>query len=196
MAEENRSWGYRIQGLPTSDTCWHTSLPYSETAGIEPAPEAGRRPEGVPQRHCEQVVASDAATIEVWTRNGASLCRPFLMELSTRRVEIVGIASRANGLWMTQIARNLTDGVDGFFKGKRYLIHDRDPLYTGEFLSVLAEAGIESVKLPPRSPNLNAYAERFVRTIKEGCLERMIFFGEDSLRKAIREFVEHYSGGA
>ena len=114
------------------------------------------------------------------------------MELSTRRVEIAGIASEANGLWMTQIARNLTDGVDGFFEGKRYLIHDRDPLYTRDFSSILAEAGIESVKLPPRSPNLNAYAERFVRTIKEGCLERMIFFGEDSLRKAIREFVEHY----
>src|SRR5205814_6493357 len=74
----------------------------------------------------------------------------------------------------------------------RYLIHDRDPLYTAEFLSILAHAGIQSVKLPPRSPNLNAYAERFVRTIKEGCLERMIFFGEDSLRNAIREFVAHY----
>ena len=106
--------------------------------------------------------------------------------------EIGGIASDANGLWMTQIARNLTDGVDGFFEGKRYLIHDRDPLYTRDFLKLLAEAGIESVKLPPRSPNLNAYAERFVRTIKESCLERMIFFGEDSLREAIREFVVHY----
>jgi putative transposase len=69
---------------------------------------------------------------------------------------------------------------------------DRDPLYTTEFLSTLADAGIESVQLPPRSPNLNAYAERFVRTIKEGCLERMIFFGEDSLRTAIREFIAHY----
>jgi hypothetical protein len=67
------------------------------------------------------------------------------MELSMRRVEIAGIASRANGLRMTQIALNLTDGMDGFFKGKRYLIHDRDPLYTWEFLSVLAEAAIESV---------------------------------------------------
>ena len=76
--------------------------------------------------------------------------------------------------------------------GKRYLIHDRDPLYTTDFLSTLADAGIESVKLPPRSPNLNAYAERFVRTIKEGCLERMILFGEHSLRNAIREFVAHY----
>src|SRR6266568_3192164 len=103
-----------------------------------------------------------------------------------------GIARVANGLWMTQIARNLTDAVDGFFIGKRYLIHDRDPLYTRDFLNMLAEAGVQSVKLPPRSPNLNAYAERFVRTIKESCLERMIFFGETSLRKAIAEFVAHY----
>jgi transposase InsO family protein len=116
----------------------------------------------------------------------------FFMELSTRRVEIGGIACTANGLWMAQIARNLTDGVDGFFKGKRYLIHDRDPLYTRDFLSLLADAGIESVKLPPRSPNLNAYAERFVRTIKESCLDQMIFFGEESLRRAIHEFVAHY----
>jgi putative transposase len=114
------------------------------------------------------------------------------MDLATRRVEIAGIASSANGLWMSQIARNLTDAMDGLFAQKRYLIHDRDPLYTTEFLSILADAGIESVKLPPKSPNLNAYAERFVRTIKEGCLERMIFFGEESLRNAIREFVAHY----
>ena len=116
----------------------------------------------------------------------------FFIELSTRRVEVGGIVRVANGLWMTQIARNLTDPVDGFFIGKRYLIHDRDPLYTREFLSMLADAGIESVKLPPRAPNLNAYAERFVRTIKEGCLERMIFFGEDSLRLAIQHFILHY----
>ena len=116
----------------------------------------------------------------------------FFMELSTRRVQIGGIANQANGLWMVQIARNLTDSVDGFFKGKRYLIHDRDPLYTQEFLGMLSEVGIESVKLPPRSPNLNAYAERFVKTIKEGCLERMILFGEDSLRNAVRHFIDHY----
>ena len=114
------------------------------------------------------------------------------MELSTRRVEIGGIASKANGLWMAQIARNVTDEVDGFFKGKRYLVHDRDPLYTQEFLRTLADIGIESVKLPPRSPNLNAHAERFVRSIKESCLERMIFFGEDSLRNAVNNFIAHY----
>jgi len=93
---------------------------------------------------------------------------------------------------MSQIARNLTDVIDGVFVGKRYLIHDRDPLYTTQFLSILADIGIECVRLPPRSPNLNAYAERFVRTIKEGCLEQMIFFSENSLRNAIREFVAHY----
>jgi len=116
----------------------------------------------------------------------------FFIELSTRRVEVAGISSQGNGLGMSQIARDLTDPVDGLFLGKRYLIHDRDPLFTTEFLSMLAEVGIESVKLPPRSPNLNAYAERFVRTIKESCLERMILFGEGSLRKVIREFVAHY----
>jgi putative transposase len=82
--------------------------------------------------------------------------------------------------------------IDGFFTGKRYLIHDRDPLYTKEFLSVIGDCGIQNVKLPPRSPNLNAYAERFVRTIKESCLDRMIFFGEDMLRNTIREFAAHF----
>jgi transposase InsO family protein len=93
---------------------------------------------------------------------------------------------------MAQIARNITDDVEGFFKGKRYLIHDRDPLYTHEFLSMLSDAGIESVKRPPRSPNLNAYTERFVRSIKEECLEQMILFGEDALRDSIREFLDHF----
>src|SRR6516165_10109639 len=114
------------------------------------------------------------------------------MELSTRRVEIGGVASKANGLWMAQIARNLTDEVDGFFRGKRYLIHDRDPLYSQEFLMMLADVGVESVKLPPRSPNLNAYAERFVRTIQEGCLDQMILFGEGSLQNSLRQFLDHY----
>ena len=100
----------------------------------------------------------------------------FFIDLATRRVQIGGISARANGLWMNQIARNLTDAEDGLLKGKRYLIHDRDPLFTTEFVSALAEAGTRSVKLPPRSPNLNSYAERFVRSIKESGLERMILF--------------------
>ena len=83
-------------------------------------------------------MASDFFTVEVWTPNGLQrFVILFFIELSTRRVEIGGISNRTNGLWMAQISRNLTDDVDGFFKGKRYLIHDRDPLYTSEFLSML-----------------------------------------------------------
>jgi transposase InsO family protein len=93
---------------------------------------------------------------------------------------------------MSQIARNLTDAEEGILTGKRYLIHDRAPLFPAEFLSMIADAGVESVNLPPRSPNLNAYAERFVRSIKESCLERLIFFGDESLRAAIQNFVAHY----
>jgi putative transposase len=77
----------------------------------------------------------------------------FFIELSTRRVQIAGIAANANGLWMSQIGRNLTDSVDGLLKGKRYLIRDRDPLFTTEFLKMLADAGVKSVKIPPWSPN-------------------------------------------
>ena len=199
MAEENRDWGYRrIQGALAnlSHVLAHNTIAkILKQHGIEPAPERCRTRiwKEFLSRHWEQIVASDFFTVEVWTKNGLQrFIVLFFMELSTRRVEVGGIASVANGLWMAQIARNLTDGMDGFFSKKRYLIHDRDPLYTRDFLRLLADAGIESVKLPPRSPNLNAYAERFVRSIKESCLERMIFFGENSLRHALREFVAHY----
>jgi Integrase core domain len=93
---------------------------------------------------------------------------------------------------MNQVARNLSDSAEGFLLGKRYLIHERDPLFTEEFVEILKSAGERSVKLPPRSPNLNAHAERFVRTIKESCLERIILLAESSLRKAIHEFSQHY----
>jgi hypothetical protein len=86
------------------------------------------------------------------------------------------------------------DAEKGFLTEKRYLIHDRRPLFTAAFLGILKSSGVQSVKLPLCSPNLNAYAERFVRTIKESCLERIILFGEGSLRKAIQEFVERCRG--
>src|SRR3989454_7283758 len=159
MANENRSWGYRrIQGALSN--LGHL-LAFKH--GIEPAPELAERQRGknLSSRHWEQIVASDFFTIEVWTPTGLKrFIVLFFMEISTRRGEIGGIASKANGLWMAQMARNVTDEVDGFFKGKQYLIHDRDPLYTQEFMNMLADVGIESVRLPPRSPNLNAHAEK------------------------------------
>ena len=82
----------------------------------------------------------------------------FLIDLSSRRVQIAGVTRDGNGLWMSQVARNLSDAAEGFLTGKRYLIHDRDPLFTAEFLEILEATGVQSVKLPPRSPNLKACA--------------------------------------
>ena len=110
----------------------------------------------------------------------------FVLELSTRAVEIAGIVPEPNGAWMEQIARNLTDAFDGFLRGKRYLIHDRSPLFTSDFAEILKAAGVKVVKLPPMSPNLNPHAERFVRSIKSECLAKMIFFGERQLRGPFR----------
>jgi len=93
---------------------------------------------------------------------------------------------------MNQIARNLTDAEDGFLSGSRYLIHDRDPLFTKSFRGVLGSSGVRTVKLPARSPKLNAHAERFVRSIKSECLAQIIPLGERHLRQAVRQYTEHY----
>src|ERR1700693_3539653 len=199
LAEEKRDWGYRrIQGALSNlghEIARSTIAEILERHGIEPAPERSQKTtwKEFLSRHWELIVAADFFTVEVWTRRGLQrFLVLFFIELATRRVEIAGIARMANGLWMSQIGRNLTDAIDGILNGKRYLIHDRDPLFTTEFLNMLADVNVESVRLPPRSPNLNAHAERFVRTIKESCLERMILFGEESLRTAISDFVAHY----
>ena len=199
MATENRDWGYRrIQGALANlgyQVGRGTIANILKEHGLEPAPERKRKTtwKEFLTQHREVIVAADFFTIEAWTREGLTrFLVLFLIDLSTRRVEIAGLAKRANGLWMSQVARNLSDAAEGFLVGKRYLIHDRDPLFTAEFLETLGTSGVKSVKLPPRSPNLNAHAERFVRTIKESCLERMILFGEGSLRKAVHEFVLHY----
>jgi len=199
MAEENLDWGYRrIQGALSNldhELARSTIADILQRHGIEPAPERSRKTTWKESltRHWQLIVAADFFTVEVWTHRGLQrYIVLFFIELSTRKVEIAGIATVANGLWMSQIDRNLTDNVDGILSGKRYLIHDRDPLFTAEFLRTIADTGVQSVKLPPRSPNLNAHAERFVRSIKESCLDRLIFFGEGSLRKGIHEFIAHY----
>jgi len=199
MATENRDWGYRrIQGALSNlghMVARGTVANILKKHGIEPSPQRNRQTNSKEflSHHWELLVAADFFTVEVWTRRGLQrFLVLFFIDLSSRRVKIAGIGAQANGLWMSQIGRNQTDPVDGLFVGKRYLIHDRDPLFTAEFLEMLAHVGIQSVKLPPCSPNLNAYAERFVRTIKESCLDRLILFGEGSLRKATRDFLAYY----
>jgi len=163
MAEENRDWGYRrIQGALSNlghEIARSTTAEILQRHGIEPAPERNRKTSWKEflTRHWELIVAADFFTVEVWTRRGLQrFVVLFFLELSKRRVEIAGIASEANGLWMSQIGRNASDAESGILLGKRYLIHDRDPLFTAEFLGLLAVSGVQSVKLPPRSPNLNA----------------------------------------
>ena len=116
----------------------------------------------------------------------------FFIDIKTRHVHIGGIVHQPHGAWMKQVARNVTDEVDGFLKGMRYLIHDRDPLFTDEFRNILRGTGVECVKLPVSSPDLNAYAERFVLSIKSECFNKLIPLGERHLRRAVKEFVEHY----
>ena len=139
------------------------------------------------------IAAADFFTIEVWAPRGlVTFYVFFAIELATRKIEIAGITTGPNEAWMMQIGRNVTDPVDGFLAEKKLLILDRDGKFSVAFRDLLGTAGIEVVRLPPRSPNLNAYAERFVRSIKDECLNRMIFFGERSLRRATRDFVAHY----
>jgi transposase InsO family protein len=116
----------------------------------------------------------------------------LFIDIASRSVHIAGTTSHPDNRWMTQIARNVTDAEDGFLRGTRYLILDRDTKYSDEFRSVLVHEGIHLIRLPPRAPNLKAFAERFVRSIRSECLSRMIFFGQASLQHAISHFMAHY----
>jgi transposase InsO family protein len=141
--------------------------------GIEPAPLRGRR---MPwstflKAHWGAIAAADFFSVEVLTRGGlVRYLVLFVIDLKTRRVHLAGVTCRADGEWMAQVARNLTDAAAGALTGVRHLIVDRDPLYTAHFRSLLQTAGVQLLRLPSRSPNLNAYAERFVRSIKHECL--------------------------
>ncbi len=199
MARENPRWGYtRIRGaLHNVGHCVArtTIANILKAHGIEPAPERGKRLtwSRFLAAHRDVLAAADFFTVEIWRPRGlVTVYVFFAIELATRRIDIAGITPGPNESWMMQFGRNLTDPVNGFLSGKRFLILDRDPNYSKAFRELLGETGIEVVRLPARSPNLNAYAERFVRSIKDECLNQMIFFSERSLRKATREFVAHY----
>ncbi len=137
-------------------------------------------------------MAADFFTVEVWGLRGlVTFYVLIVIELSTRRVHLAGITPNPNEPWMLQVGRNLTE-PDGVLTGKRFLIMDRDTKFCDAFRTMLSECGTEPLRLPPRSPNLNSYVERFVLSIKSESLERMIFFGERSLQRAIREYIVHH----
>jgi len=124
--------------------------------------------------HWGEIAATDFFSVVLLTRTGLVWhVVLYIIDLKARRFEITGIAQQPDGEWMKQIVRNLTDANDEPLNGTRYLIHDRDPLFTRAFSELLESSGVETVKLPARSPNLNAYAERFVRFIKSECLAQI-----------------------
>jgi hypothetical protein len=199
LAKENPHWGYvRIQGAlanlghQLSDTSVAKIL---RDHGIEQAPDRKRKTtwKTFLKAHWDVLAAVDFTTIEVWSRKGlVTFYVLFVMEVATRRVHFAGATPSPEEAWMKQAARNMTDGIDGFVLGKHYLLMDRDAKFCEGFRSTLRQAGVKAVRLPPHSPNLNANLERFFLSLKSECLDRMIFFGEHSLRLAIEEFVRHY----
>ena len=199
MAREHRSWGYdRIVGAlanlghTVSDQTVGNIL---QRHGLPPAPERKTTTtwKAFIRTHMDVLVATDFFTAEVWTLGGlVTYYVLFFMHLGSRQVHIAGVTPHPNAAWMVQVARNVTMEAWGFLSPGQYLIHDRDTKFCPAFQQIIDDAGVKRVPLPPRSPNLNAYAERWVRSVKDEALSRLILFGEASLRHALHEYVEHY----
>ena len=199
FARENRSWGYdRIAGALAN-------LGYAvsdQTVGnilrryqIPPAPERSRTTtwKEFIRSHMDVLAGADFFTVEVLTWRGLiTYYVLFFIEIGSRRVSLGGITPRPDSCWMEQVARNATMERTGYLNGCRYLLHDRDAKFCGEFRNTLAAGGVQCLALPARSPNLNSYAERWVRSVKEECLSRLILFGENSLRRAVSNYLEHF----
>ena len=199
MAKENRDWGYdRIVGALANlgyEVCGQTVGNVLQRHGLPPAPERKRTttwPTFI-QTHLALLAGTDFFTAEVLTLRGlVTYYVLFFIHLESRRVDIAGITVHPDERWMKQIARNMTMEGCGALRDCRYLLHDRDTKYTQSFRAIIASGQVEPLVLPARSPNLNAYAERWVRSVKEECLCKVILFGERSLRRALSEYVEHY----
>jgi len=199
MARENSGWGYdRIVGAMAnlgytlSDQTVGNIL---QRHGILPAPKRQRRTTWADfiSRHMAVLAGTDFFTVEVLTLRGlVTYYVLFFIHLESRKVEIAGVTPHPNEAWMKQIARNVTMDEWGFLGNCRYLIHDRDTKYCHSFREIIESGDVKPLRLPARSPNLNAYSERWVKSVKEECLSKLILFGETSLRRALREYLVHY----
>jgi transposase InsO family protein len=135
----------------------------------------------------------DFFTVEMLTWHGLKTYYVlFFLHLDTRRVTLASITRHPTEQWMVQMARNATAAIDGVFRPIRFALHDRDTKFYASFRATLRSGGVEPVLLSARSPNLNAFAERWVRSITTECLPKLILFGEASLRRASTQFLEHY----
>jgi transposase InsO family protein len=197
MARDNSTWGYRrIQGALKNlghRVARSTIAKVLKEHGLKPSPDRPSSWKTFMKAHWGEVVGMDFLTTEVWTARGlVTYYVLFLIDLRSRRVHIAGATPFPGESFMAQVARNLTDMMDGFLLTKRVLICDRDAKFTEQFKKAIEAFGVRVVVTPYQAPNCNAHAERFVRSIKEECLNRMILFGERSLLRCLREFTAHY----
>ena len=197
MATDNASWGYcRIQGeLKKLDhrVARSTIAKTLKDNGIRPSPERTTSWNTFLRAHADTIAAADFFTAEVWTARGlVTHYVLFVIHHCTRAVHIAGITTHPNSAFVAQVARNLTDPIDGFLTGKRYLVLDLDSKFTDQFKRILHDAGVEVVRTAYQAPNMNAIAERWVLSVKTECLSHLILFGEASLRRALREYGAHF----
>ena len=199
MAKENADWGYdRIVGAmanPGYRLSDQTVGNILQRNGITPAPARKRTTTWADfiRVHMAVLAGTDFFSVEVLTLRGlVTYYVLFFIRLESRRVEVAGITQHPNEAWMKQIARNVTMDEWGFIDNCSYLIHDRDTKYCQSFRDIVEAGDVRTLPLPARSPNLNAFAERWVKSVKDECLSKLILFGEASLRRTLREYVVHY----
>src|SRR5450432_3424338 len=198
MAEENRSWGYdRIAGALANlghEVSDQTVGNVLHRHGVPPAPARKQTTTWAEfiQAHLAVLAGTDFFAVEVLTLRGlVTYYVLFFIHLESRKVDIAGITVRPNEQWMQQLARNVTMEGCGDLRDCHYLLHDRDTKFTTSFRAIIKSGQVKPLPLPAHSPNLNAYAERWVRSVKEECLSKIILFGERSLRRALSEYVAH-----
>ena len=197
MAADNPTWGYtRIRGALKNlghRVGRSTIARILWAHGIPPVPERPTSWQTFLRAHWGAIAGADFFTTEVWTWRGlVTYYTLFVIDLASRRVQILGLTRHPDEGFMRQVGRTLTTADEGVLRDHRVLICDRDAKWSLPVRERLGEAGIRVVQTPYQAPNANAYAERFVRSIKDECLNRIIPLGEHHLRRAIREFVEHY----
>ncbi len=199
MATDNPSWGYtRIQGaLKNLDhrVARSTIAKILKEQGIPPTRERPMTWRTFLRAHWHALFAADFFTTEVWTSRGlVTYYTVFVIELHSRRVHVLGSTPHPDEAFVIQTMRHLTDDADGVLCRDRLLICDRDRKWSAAVECFLATAGVRMVRTPFLAPNCNAYAERFVRSIKHECLNRVIPLGERHLRRTLADFVAHYHG--
>ncbi len=199
MAAENPTWGYtRIQGALTNvghRVGRSTIRRIVKAAGLPPVPQRPTSWQTFLRAHWGAIAGADFFTTEVRTWRGlVTYDTVFVIDLASRRVQILGSTPHPEALFMQQIVRTLTMAPDGVVDLPNILVCDRDRKWSGDVRRRLRDAGIRVVLIPERAPNANAYAERLVRSIKEECFYRLIPIGERHFRRAVAEYVEHYHG--